>query len=311
MESEGSKKRSLLGRDRQDWMLKKEIFKELDAAYGPFTVDACADPSGDNAHVPRFYHAKNSFLKADVSGETVWMNPPYANIQEFLDHYFKCKASAPASTAGMFVLPKWTGAPWWPLVERMERVKEYGAGYFLFTAPAEKAGGKRKSIGPAPWPVVVVRDAAELGVATPAQKSEITGEELCTGTSSTQRLPSTWKTDTARTQRTNKLLPLGASATKQAREEQLIVLHGRCNGEPVRVLVDCGASTEFMSTECCERMKAKINVVKHGEPREIELGDGTLSPATEKAFNVKLSIGSYHRLLPHERGLRGHQPWRL
>ena len=296
---EGSKKRSLLGKDRQDWMLKKDIFKELETAYGPFTVDACADSSGDNAQVEKFYHEENSFLKADVSGETVWMNPPFASIQPFLDHYFECKATKPAKTAGMFVLPKWTGAPWWPLVEKMKTVKEYGAGYFLFTAPADKPGGKRRSLGPAPWPVVIVWDAAAEGVMTQLQKQEIKEEQTRTGATSIPRHAPTLKTRTVETRSIGQLLPLGANATKQAREEQLIVLLGRCNGEPVRILVDCGASTEFMSTECCERMRTKINVVTHGEPREIELGDGDGVPCNREGLQRE----AQHWELPHERRL--------
>ena len=198
---------------------------------------------------------------ARIGRPLVWMNPPYASIEPFLNHYFECKAIAPAKTAGMFVLPKWTGAPWWPLVEKMKTVKEYGAGYFLFTAPADKPGGKRRSLGPAPWPVVIVWDAAEPGIATLAQKQEIEEAQLRTGATSIPRHAPTLKTSTVETRSTGRLLPLGANATKQAREEQLIVLLGRCNGQPVRILMDCGASPEFMSTEYCERMRTKINVV--------------------------------------------------
>ena len=41
-------------RDRDDWQVETAIFQELQMAYGPFTLDACADQEGRNALVPRY-----------------------------------------------------------------------------------------------------------------------------------------------------------------------------------------------------------------------------------------------------------------
>jgi hypothetical protein len=61
-----------------DWQFDPAEFAQYDAIYGPFSVDACASSDGSNAQVPKFYHSQNSFLKANVEGENVWLNVPFA-----------------------------------------------------------------------------------------------------------------------------------------------------------------------------------------------------------------------------------------
>jgi len=47
-----------------------------------FTVDAAA--SADNAKLPKFWDKQTDALKQDWSKETVWLNPPFSRIEEFL-----------------------------------------------------------------------------------------------------------------------------------------------------------------------------------------------------------------------------------
>ena len=67
------RRRSPRLRDRTDWRFHPKEHAEYAAIYGPFTVDACADPAGENAVAKKFYHSQNSFLKANVEGENVWL----------------------------------------------------------------------------------------------------------------------------------------------------------------------------------------------------------------------------------------------
>ena len=75
-----------------------------------FTLDAACDPAGLNAHCSRFCSSAKSCLKQDLAGETVWMNPPYSKISEFLKHYKACKARAPRTTSAALLLPQWHSA---------------------------------------------------------------------------------------------------------------------------------------------------------------------------------------------------------
>lgn len=146
------------GRDNEDWMFSRERFHQLKKEHGLFTLDAAASADGSNAQCRDFCSAgDHSFLKRELRGETIWANFPYGQAGEFLQHYVEQKANDP-SNGGMFVLPQWKGAAWWPIVEKMELVKTYVAGEQLFTAPVEKKGGARRQLGPTSWPVCIFWD---------------------------------------------------------------------------------------------------------------------------------------------------------
>ena len=61
-------------REKQNWTLRFDEFKIWDQKLGPFTVDACCDPSGRNALVKTFW---DDCLAEDWAGHVVWCNPPY------------------------------------------------------------------------------------------------------------------------------------------------------------------------------------------------------------------------------------------
>ena len=72
------------------------------------------------------------------------MNPPFDNISKFLDHYFAVKDKDP-STSGVFVLPDWTTAPWFPVVrDKMQLLQRYPKGSFLFSRPKKAAPEQRE-----------------------------------------------------------------------------------------------------------------------------------------------------------------------
>ena len=50
--------------DKNDRAIRPNILHEIEKELGiKFTVDACCNPSGDNAFVPKFCDRENSFLK--------------------------------------------------------------------------------------------------------------------------------------------------------------------------------------------------------------------------------------------------------
>lgn len=59
---------------KDDWGTPQELFDELDAEFH-FTVDLCADDK--NHKCERYYTKENDGMKADLTGEVVFCNPPY------------------------------------------------------------------------------------------------------------------------------------------------------------------------------------------------------------------------------------------
>jgi hypothetical protein len=58
------------------WRLSDKEFDELNRVYG-FTLEGCCDPLGLNGHRDlSFYYEQSSLLDHDVSGKSIYCNPP-------------------------------------------------------------------------------------------------------------------------------------------------------------------------------------------------------------------------------------------
>jgi hypothetical protein len=147
-----------------DWMLERDVFNSLNAEYGPFTVDACADVNGFNAQVAtKYFNTASSFLLAtplQLSGENVWCNPPFDDAAAFVEHYLYCKSKSTVPASAVFILPKWSNPPWALLTSHMDIVAEFPAHTQLFTRPEKPGSLKRVRVGPTPWPIQVYYDSA-------------------------------------------------------------------------------------------------------------------------------------------------------
>eukprot|EP00873_Tetraselmis_striata_P004519 jgi/Tetstr1/424783/TSEL_001480.t1 len=149
--------------DDQDWRLLSDIFRALEAACGPFDVDACADPLGRNSFCPAFWSAIDSCLAHDWAGRRVYCNPPFAAMRDVLRHFWACYATAPSTTAGTFVLPVWAAAPWWRLAGGAQVIAYFRRGHTLFTSPewrdasrTNPVPSRREYRGPTTWGVVLI-----------------------------------------------------------------------------------------------------------------------------------------------------------
>lgn len=106
-----------------------ELFAALHARFS-FTLDAAAAP--DNAKLPRF----NSKLSPDAlpwKGESVWCNPPYSNIGEWVARAWQSEAEL-----AYLLVPNWTDRGWWlDLIEPYRDLRTGDAnvetGFFLRT----------------------------------------------------------------------------------------------------------------------------------------------------------------------------------
>ena len=101
--------------DYDDWHIDPSVFAELDALWGPYSVDRFA--SSYNKQVERFNsrfaypgtEAMDAFT-VDWHGENNWWCPPPSLIPRVISHAETCKAQ------GTLVVPCWESAPFWPLL---------------------------------------------------------------------------------------------------------------------------------------------------------------------------------------------------
>ena len=101
--------------DSVDWMLNPEIFEELDARWGPHTMDRFAD--GYNAQLHRFnshYWCPGTevvdIFTCDWEEDNNWWCPPLYLIPQLIKHAEATQAQ------GTLVIPQWACAPFWPLL---------------------------------------------------------------------------------------------------------------------------------------------------------------------------------------------------
>jgi phage N-6-adenine-methyltransferase len=101
-----------------------------------FTIDVAA--SAHNTKLPRFYTAEEDGLAQDWSGERVWCNPPYSNIEPWVE-----KAHGGGAELVVMLLPaNRTEQGWWQRhVEPYRRAGsltvEFLAGRLRFLKPGQ------------------------------------------------------------------------------------------------------------------------------------------------------------------------------
>jgi phage N-6-adenine-methyltransferase len=59
-----------------DWETPQDVFDEVNRAFGPFTLDVCADES--NYKVEKYLTEEVDGLNVSWEGNLCWMNPPYS-----------------------------------------------------------------------------------------------------------------------------------------------------------------------------------------------------------------------------------------
>lgn len=124
--------------EKEDWTTPKDLFDELNEEFC-FTVDLCAND--ENHLLNKYYTVQNDGLKADISNETVYCNPPYGRkIGAFVK---KCALSG--GTAVM-LLPARTDTKWFH-----EYI--YKKAEIRFIKGRLKFGGAKN---PAPFPSMIV-----------------------------------------------------------------------------------------------------------------------------------------------------------
>ena len=143
------------------WLLRPEVFDEYIFSYGPFDMDAAAQPDGSDSHCFNF---TDDFESVDCAGMHIYASPPYSMLERFLLHYRKCRDSSPHNTSGVFLLPMFETAPWFRHTVGMRLKHVFPAGSDLFVMPNDRKifyPGPHTSfspIGPAPFAVGIFVD---------------------------------------------------------------------------------------------------------------------------------------------------------
>jgi hypothetical protein len=97
-------------------MVRPDLFRAIQAKFGPFIIDACCDSAGANAQLPEYWSAPlwghlltEGCLRQDWANKSVYCNPDFHQIDDVLRHYISCYNRAPATTRALFILPDWPG----------------------------------------------------------------------------------------------------------------------------------------------------------------------------------------------------------
>lgn len=140
--------------DSTDWTLQTDAFQELDARFGPHTIDLFA--SAVNARTPRFYARwlcpdalGVNALYYDWTGDNAWANPPFHLMGAVVHKIIQSGASR------TLVAPEWRAQPWWQ--RAMDHCTEW-----VRLAPVHGVytHGSRSTPAPRPlWRTVVFRFA--------------------------------------------------------------------------------------------------------------------------------------------------------
>ncbi len=142
-----------------DRSIKRATFEQIEQLVGkPFSIDCCSNDSGDNAMCTEFCCPSNSFLANDAGGHNCWINPPFRQIGEFVQHYLECKAKRPYDTSACILVPAWHGS-WRSKLKGMQLLRQFPKGYHMFDAQAGSGG--RAAMPGLPWAVQVFLDPAE------------------------------------------------------------------------------------------------------------------------------------------------------
>jgi hypothetical protein len=89
------------------WRLSDKEFDELNRVY-IFPLEGCCDPLGLHGHrnLPAYFE-QNSLLDNDVSGQSIYRNPPWSLAIKCGEHLRACHSKSPLDTKSVIVLPDW------------------------------------------------------------------------------------------------------------------------------------------------------------------------------------------------------------
>ena len=239
------KRRKVQFEPTEDRMFDPVQFDLLQKAMGRrFTLEAACNDCGDNALIPDNYCSPaDSFFDRPLAGQFIFMNGPFSQYAEWLDHYCQEKAKDPYSISACIVAPAWKGAVFNKYFKGMSLVKQYPKGTRLFWAKDAQTG-ERKLMPGIPWTVNVWYDPPKIRprprITVLQDDSAVTGEAVVNQQSTTR-------------QGNEQLLPYLSMQT-----------WGDFMGQKVKVLFDTGATGRgFISHQLLQKLGLEPQPCSH------------------------------------------------
>jgi hypothetical protein len=170
--------------DRTDRMLHPTYFIMIERMIGKkFTLDACANPNGDNALCDNYCSMNNSFLNYNCAGETVWLNPRFRHttMKLMIIHYLNCKQQAPYTTSACTLLPEWTVSSFANLLRGMKTLTTITKGTPAMTVPTfPQPNLPGRSIFPSglPFKILLIYHDPPLQPPSPDPNDDISPDDL-------------------------------------------------------------------------------------------------------------------------------------
>ena len=150
--------------DDSDWMVVEKVYKAAERKSGRnFTLDGASDPLGTNSYLRRFCSRVDSYFDRNLTGESLFANPDYRLVSEYLQHFLRYWREAPETTSAVFILPVWESQPWWKYLKGAELLFWIERHSVLFTSPewfaqseCERKPKRRLFRGTTNWEVMCV-----------------------------------------------------------------------------------------------------------------------------------------------------------
>jgi len=254
----------------KDWRLIDSEFDTLHNTFG-FTLEACCDPKGLNGHANLPYCSElDSFLDRNVTGQRIFLNPPWKNAAKFVQHVRNCHAEDPINTMAIVVLPNWPCFS--PITKDLALYQEIPARQSVFTRSPSYDGSVRERVSPVPWtvrywlidsmtPVITIRGSKEdtNGDTLVTNQDTDTDGTPDTGAVQPETIPIPVTVDTEAAAAADKYLPLAAAYTILDPDcpESLMKLPVTIDGIDTEALVDSAATLNFISGNFADQHNLK------------------------------------------------------
>ena len=246
------------GKEPMDWRLVDDEFDRLHQKL-QFTKEACCDQRGLNGHqdLP-YYSAENSILDNDVSGECLFVNPPWKLAPKIVDHIRRCHAKDPENTKALIVLPKWPTFE--DCTKGLTLFEEIPARREIFTRSPDHDGTIRDKVSPVPWAVQYwLLDESNPPINLDKDASQETHERTTDETHDTEDNEVTVEENNAFSEAADRWLPKAAAYVimDPDQPEPLMRLPISFDGCDTDALVDNAATLNFVSGEFVDRHNLK------------------------------------------------------
>lgn len=262
-------------RDWSGWVLNAAEASKLAYLYGPFKHTFCGVKrrEGDPLLATEYpFEQFGNMLHCtaaptvNIEGANVLVVAPTRKAGQVL----RSVLQVGSRFTGVIIVPKWPTASWWPLTKKLQAVHEYPAGTKgLFSAPPVQPGDDPVEMPPMPYGFVVLRG-------TPGPR-----ERTVRGLGAEFEVP-------VQSELVSVLSEVRQLYAVQL-DNRVIQLQAKCRGQTLRVLVDSGASHDFVASH----MVSKLSLPVVQDSATIVLGNGSRQDGSLLVPRLSYRVGSF------------------